>query len=112
MNTWKDIPGWEGLYQICRSGKVRNKRTKHILAVRTHKDGYLKVHLSDRGNGRDCYLRVHRLVAETFIPNPENKSEVEHKNGRTSDNRISNLMWVTRSENMLLCFERRRNDSI
>lgn len=63
------------------------------------KDGYFYVGL--RENGRWVKKRVHRLVAEAFIPNPENKPFINHKNGIRTDNRIENLEWVTNSENML-----------
>ena len=61
------------------------------------KDGYLCIGINI--NGKDTTRKIHRLVAEAFIPNPENKPEVNHKNGVKSDNRIGNLEWVTAKEN-------------
>ncbi len=61
-------------------------------------EGYLKIAIHNNSKGKS--ILVHRLIAQTFIPNPENKPEVNHKNGIKSDNRVENLEWNTRSENM------------
>ena len=68
------------------------------LKPNKNEDGYYKVKL--RKDGKTYNKFVHRLIAETFIPNPENKPEVNHKNGIKTDNRVSNLEWCSRSENM------------
>ena len=109
--TWQPVKGFEGHYQVCRSGKVRNAKTGRVLALRPQHDGYVKVHLhiTVDGQAQDSYPRVHRLVAEAFIPNPDGKDEVNHINGRRNDNRAANLEWVTRSENMLAIKQRERD---
>ena len=100
---WKDIPDFEGCYQVSQLGEVKrlinnekyNNRTEKVLKVDKCKFGYCRVNLK-----RKKYL-VHRLVASVFIPNPENKQEVNYINGIKSDNRVENLEWTTRSENTI-----------
>ena len=92
---WLDIQGYEGLYQVSNLGKVRNKKGKVLKPYSTK--GYQRVSLYNKG--RRCFL-VHRLVALVFIPNPNNKPDVNHINGCKTDNNVSNLEWVTQSENM------------
>lgn len=72
-------------------------RKGKILKPKKHKDGYLFVTLTKEKSKKNFY--VHRLVAEAFIPNPENKPQVNHINGNKADNTISNLEWVTNAEN-------------
>lgn len=107
--VWRDIKGYEGLYQVSNMGNVKslekyivNKNQKlqfyneHILKPNIAM-GYLKVTLS-KGNKQHT-LRVHILVAQTFIPNPNNKCEVNHKDGNKLNNCVNNLEWCSRSEN-------------
>lgn len=105
---WKDIAGYEGLYQVSNIGRVRSlnyRRTKglvHILRPGRHLNGYLYVnlgrHIDGKWEGRNH--RIHRLVAEAFIPNPENKREVDHCDGNINNNSAVNLRWATPTENM------------
>lgn len=107
---WRDIPGWEGLYQASTEGRIRSvDRLKgdsgsgravkgRIMAYTLNHKGYRTVHLSRGGTGKR--VSVHRMVAATFIPNESRKEQVNHKNGIKTDNRVENLEWVTNLENM------------
>ena len=101
MENWVPIDGYEGLYEVSDAGMVRSlKRTTtsgKVLSQRAGTGGYLRVCLCEN-NHKKTFV-VHRLVASAFIENPEHKPEVNHKNGIRTDNRASNLEWVTRSEN-------------
>ena len=104
--VWKDIKGYEGLYQVSNMGRVRNSKGC-IMKQAVNDKGYLRIRLSK--DGKKSHFRVHRLVAETFIPNPDNKAEVNHISCMKSDNRASNLEWVSSEENHRLYKEYREN---
>ena len=118
QEEWKPIKSYEGCYEVSNLGRVRSitrkiERTdpKNIIKTRlfTYKGklipfwisekGYLRLTLNKGGN-KSNHL-VHRLVANSFIDNIENKSQVNHKNGIKSDNRVNNLEWVSNLENRL-----------
>ena len=84
-------------YSVSRDGTVVKLSNGKAMAQYTDKDGYLYVFLTV--NKKRKKYRVHRLVAKAFIPNPENKPQVNHKSGVKTDNSIGNLEWVTASEN-------------
>lgn len=92
---YRDVVGFEGLYWVSNHGAVKNGR-KILRATATRTD-YKEVHIQ-KGNYKNT-ARVHRLVAEAFIPNPENKREVNHKDGDKLNNHANNLEWVTSKEN-------------
>ncbi|WNT43856.1 HNH homing endonuclease [Lactococcus phage PMBT68] len=92
---WKDIIGYEGLYQVSNLGRVKGKRMKGLY---TDKDGYYHVNLYKNGKMTNTF--VHRLVALNFIDNPENKAQVNHIDENKSNNAVSNLNWMTNKENI------------
>lgn len=95
---WKDIPHYEGRYLISNYGRVFSLLSNKILSMRQNDDGYIVISLQGKDHKRKTE-KVHRLVALAFIPNPDNKPEVNHLNCIRNDNRIENLEWVTRAEN-------------
>ena len=95
---WKDINGYEGLYQVSNLGRVKRITTGRVLKPLNHANGYLMVKLSK--NSIVYTKTVHRLVAEAFIPNPEHKSEINHIDENKTNNNVSNLEWMTRKENI------------
>ena len=94
----RDIVGFEGLYAVTSCGKVWSYRSKKFLQPYMV-NGYLKVDLCYNGQKKKC--RVHRLVAEAYIPNPEGKSDVNHIDEfDKTNNCVNNLEWMTRKENI------------
>ena len=90
-------------YEVSNIGDIRNKTTNKILSPYTDKDGYKHVTISI--NGKNHHLSIHRAVAIAFIPNPENKPQVNHINGVKSINVVNNLEWATNSENTKHAFD-------
>ena len=106
MEEWKPIKDYN--YEVSSFGKVRNKETKKILSVfDVNREGYLRVILFKNHKRKRFF--IHRLVAEAFIPNPENKPQVNHKNGNKQNNNLRNLEWVNASENMIHSYYVLRN---
>lgn len=105
IENWKPIKGYEGLYEISDWGRVKSlarvgnkqRTTDIIMKLNKGKNGYLLVGLCR--NGRVATKSVHRLVAETFVPNTERKGFVNHIDADKTNNRACNLEWVTRQEN-------------
>lgn len=98
---WKDVKDYEGLYQVSTLGRVKSlpRNTTHgkILKSIVDKDGYLYVNLYN--NGYRKKMKIHRLVAQAFIPNPQNKPEVNHIDENKQNNMVENLEWLTSKEN-------------
>lgn len=111
MEVWKDIKGYEGLYQVSNLGRVKSlKRQRDVNLLYSNtatvpekilkygtSQGYLAVTLAK--NKVNKKIRVHKLVALNFIPNPENKPYINHKDGNKHNNNVENLEWITPKEN-------------
>ena len=115
QEEWRDVVGYEGLYQVSNLGRckslekpvvVKGFQKIHLIGYRKEKIlsdkrrntlGYIRLNLSKEGVFKQHYL--HRLVAEAFIPNPENKPRVDHIDTNILNNKVSNLRWVTDLEN-------------
>ena len=105
---WKDIKGYEGLYQVSNLGRVRSlkhrgKNEIRIRKIRIRKDNYMDISLYK--NGKAKYELIHRLVAEYFVYNPKKYKYVNHKDGNKHNNIYTNLEWVTASENTQHAYE-------
>lgn len=113
MEQWKDIEGYEGIYQISSLGRIKSlprtfysgknhhiKKTypEKMMKPKRYETGYLYIDLC--ANSQVKRFKIHRLVAKTFIPNPENKPCIDHINAVRDDNRMENLRWVDNFENM------------
>lgn len=109
QEQWRFIPGYEGLYQVNVKGEIKSfyngnkgvSRTTegHLLKHTKSSTGYYRVDLVK--NGEKHSMKIHRAIALAFIPNPENKPYINHKDGNKLNNDISNLEWCTQKENMV-----------
>lgn len=112
MEEWRDIKGYEGVYQVSNIGRVKSlprivfykdgriRHNKERVFSLTYKDGYTEVRLHKDHDRKGRLYKVHVLVAQAFIPNKENKPYIDHINTIRDDNRVENLNWVTHKENM------------
>jgi hypothetical protein len=90
VEEWRDVPGFPG-FKVSSFGRVTGQRVE-VLKPSSDKDGYTRVSLNKK------YVKIHRLVALAFLPNPLNKPTINHINGDKADNRVENLEWHTRQE--------------
>lgn len=93
VETWKQIDGFN--YEVSTHGRVRNMITGYMLKPQLHDNKYYRVTLNKK------HFKIHRLVAETFIPNSSNKPQINHKDGNKLNNYASNLEWCTNKENAI-----------
>ena len=103
-----EIEGYEN-YLIYDDGRVYNKKFNKFMSIRTPNSGYKYLNLWE--NGKRKTLKIHRLVALQYIPNPENKPQVDHFDRDRSNNHVSNLRWVTSLENHQNKGNNKRNTS-
>ena len=98
LEKWADVVGYEGLYLVSESGEIKGVKSNKILKTYPTYNGYPRVKLYKNARGKT--LMVHRIVAETFLPNPNKKPQVNHINGIKTDNNVLNLEWATQTENL------------
>lgn len=114
--VWRYIKGYEGKYQVSNLGNIKSFykcKNGKIMKQLANPNGYLYVAL-DKGNRNYKRFLIHRLVAQTFLPNIENKPQVNHIDGNKHNNKLDNLEWVTGSENQIHSYKHklRKNKEI
>ena len=97
IEEFRDIPGYEGMYEVSNLGRVKNVETGRILKPGKDSRGYLQAGLYKNGIVRK--FLIHRLVAQSFIQNPNNYPEINHRDEDKTNNAVSNLEWCTRDYN-------------
>lgn len=118
---WRDIPGFEEIYQVSNKGRVRSlnrisynsygmprKLKGRLMKLHLNVYGYYDVGLSNAAGKNGNIYKVHRLVALAFIPNPDNLPQVNHKNGIKTDNNVKNLEWCTNAYNVKYGYDLRK----
>lgn len=103
---WKPIKGFEGVYEVSSDGQIR-KFDGSVMNQWPNHNGYMLVKLTSAKLGKRAECKVHRLVAEAFIPNPENKPFINHIDNDPANNQAANLEWCTQKEN--IAHARRQN---
>jgi hypothetical protein len=104
MEIWKKIEGFEN-YSVSSEGRVRHDKNDNLKKPGITNKGYLTINfMATKFNNRKC-PKIHRLVAQAFLPNPNNYKEVNHLNGIKTDNRVENLEWCSGSQNVKHSFQ-------
>jgi hypothetical protein len=116
FTLWRDVAGYEGLYLVSTLGELKSIdrviktkdgksffRKGRNITIRKNNFGYYETRLYKSGKKKSAFM--HRIIAEAFIPNPHDYPQVDHINGDKRDNRICNLRWVSRSQNMKAAYE-------
>lgn len=103
QEIWKDVAGFEGIYQISSHGRLRSNKGMLVRKLYITQLGYQCITLNR--NGRKKTFKIHRLVASAFIANPDNKKSVNHKDGNKLNNCTENLEWTTHAENIKHAYE-------
>ena len=93
----RDVVGYEGLYAVTSCGRVYSYRNECFLKPKREKNGYLRVQLCKNGEGK--MYSLHRLVAQAYLPNPENLPQVDHIDNDKTHNYVNNLQWITSRDN-------------
>lgn len=105
MEVWKDLIyqhlNYGYLLQVSNYGNIKNKKTNHICKLHPNTNGYLTVNISLGSRANKKTFLVHKAVAETFVPNPDDKPQVNHKDLNKLNNLYTNLEWVTNQENCI-----------
>jgi len=104
MANFVSIKGFENKYAINKCGDVMSVQTKKLKKIFVNSWGYYTVTLYK--NKKNHTFTIHRLVAQSFLPNPENKEQVNHIDGNKLNNHLSNLEWTTKSENLLHAYQK------
>lgn len=94
-----DIKGFENLYAVTEEGMIWSYRQKKFMKIANGNNGYKQIYLTDK-NGKKSNWYIHRLVAMTYLDNPDNLPEVNHKDENKANNAVSNLEWCTRKYNL------------
>lgn len=101
---WKSLEGFDFDYQVSNFGNVRNNDSGNMLTPSPTEKNYLRVCLKYQGKRKT--FKVHRLVAQAFIPKPNNYNEINHINHNRADNRVENLEWTTHVKNMFGAYKK------
>lgn len=97
--VWKDVKGYEGYYQVSNMGRVKSLFTGDIMKTYVGNNGYVSLRFARCNYGKTKLVLLHRVVAEAFIPNPDNLPQVGHKDETRTNNEATNLYWTVSLEN-------------